>query len=168
MASKCGVRPPPPVVRPGARACSAWTSAKCAPDEPGFGPATPAESSLSVTLAATRARSRSPSLRASTGVAAAMTAVTKPLAVRTTRASSGAAAATAARSFPAAAGWRLANAIARYRASLVLAPLNEKSLPVWEAFGSFACSVRLGPFASQRLSAHPNKEGERDEDDDRL
>jgi hypothetical protein len=51
-----------------------------------------------------------------------MTAVTNPLAVRTTRASSGTAAATAARSFAAAPDWRLANAIARYRASLVFAP----------------------------------------------
>jgi len=77
---------------------------------------------MSATSAATRARSRSPSLRASTGVAAAITAVTNPLAVRTTRASSGTAAATAARSFAAAPEWRLANAIARYRASLVRAP----------------------------------------------
>jgi hypothetical protein len=42
--------------------------------------------------------------------------------VRTTRASSGTAAATAARSFAAAPEWRLANAIARYLASLVLPP----------------------------------------------
>ena len=91
------------------------------------GPATPAESSLSETSAATRARSRSPSLRASTGVAAAMTAVTKPVAVRTTRASSGTAAATAARSFAAALPCRLANAIARYLASLVPAPLTRKA-----------------------------------------
>jgi hypothetical protein len=50
-----------------------------------------------------------------------MTAVTNPLAVRTTRASLGTTAATAARSFAAAPELRLANAIARYRASLVRA-----------------------------------------------
>jgi hypothetical protein len=58
-----------------------------------------------------------------------MTAVTNPLAVRTTRASSGTAAATAARSFAAAPEWRLANAIARYLASLVLAPLETEKPP---------------------------------------
>jgi len=71
-----------------------------------------------------------------------MTAVTNPLAVRTTRASSGAAAATAARSFAAAAPWRLANAMARYRASLVLPPYKQKSLPFWEAFGSSLVGFR--------------------------
>jgi hypothetical protein len=97
-----------------------------------------------------------------------MTAVTNPLAVRTTRASSGTAAATAARSFAAAPEWRLANAIARYRASLVRAPLTEKA-SLLGGFRVFACAVRLGRFASQRLvRLLKDEKVDRDDDDDRL
>ena len=48
-------------------------------------------------------------------------------------------------------------------------PLNRKSLPFWEALRVFACSVRLGRFASQRLvRLLKDEKVDRDDDDDRL